>query len=374
MQKENKHPTRRSRLQLAILSALGLSACLLSPIAASAEISNNLYQQPAISSRLAAHSLMLDVADTGDRLVSVGERGFILLSDDAGQSWRQTQSPVSVTLTRVAFVTPKQGWAVGHAGVVLHTEDGGLTWQKQLDGVRVAELEVAAAEDAYTLDPNPDNEFKLKMAKRLVEDGPDKPLLNLYFTDARNGMVIGAYGLALATEDGGESWHSISNHLENPSGLHLYDIVDTGNSLYIAGEQGLLLASHNGGQTFEALDSPSLGTLFGLVSTESGGILAYGLRGGIYLSEDGGKSWQDIPNHLPVTLTAGTRLQDGTLLLLDESGRTLRSSDNGHSFSATPIAEPTYLTGLTQTADGELILTGLRGPKRLAEDSRDRES
>ncbi|WP_104005857.1 WD40/YVTN/BNR-like repeat-containing protein [Marinobacterium lutimaris] len=364
-------------MSLAVLSVLGLSAALLSPsavTAASAEISNNLYEQTAISSGLASHSLMLDVADTGDRLVSVGERGFILISDDAGRSWQQIQSPVSVTLTRVVFATPQQGWAVGHAGVVLHTKDGGLTWQKQLDGMRIAELEVTAATDAYNLDPNQENEFKLKMAKRLVEDGPDKPLLNLYFSDAHNGMVIGAYGLALTTEDGGASWHSISNHLDNPSGLHLYDIIENNGTLYIAGEQGLLLASYDGGGSFEELNSPSMGSLFGLVSTENGAIVIYGLRGGIYLSEDSGDSWQEIPNRLPITITAGARLQDGSLLLLDESGRTLRSSDNGHSFSATPIAEPTYLTGLTQTQDGELILTGLRGPIRLAEGSHDRES
>ncbi len=54
-----------------------------------------------------------------------GERGIVLLSDDAGVSWRQAKVPVSVSLTAVQFVDAEQGWAVGHLGVVLHTQDGG---------------------------------------------------------------------------------------------------------------------------------------------------------------------------------------------------------------------------------------------------------
>ncbi|MBN3816731.1 sialidase, partial [Paraburkholderia sp. Se-20369] len=56
------------------------------------------------------------LAKAGARIVAVGERGVILLSDDDGKHWR----PASVTpdqpstLTQVRFVTPSLGIAVGH--------------------------------------------------------------------------------------------------------------------------------------------------------------------------------------------------------------------------------------------------------------------
>ena len=44
---------------------------------------------------LAAKSVILDVALAGDRLVAVGERGHIVLSDDYGMTWRQVPCPTN---------------------------------------------------------------------------------------------------------------------------------------------------------------------------------------------------------------------------------------------------------------------------------------
>src|SRR5690606_9884464 len=89
----------------------------------------------------AQHSLQLAVSRAGNRLVAVGERGVVLLSDDDGRNWHQAENvPVSVTLTDVHFVSATHGWAVGHSGVVLHSADGGETWQRQLDGNQAAKI------------------------------------------------------------------------------------------------------------------------------------------------------------------------------------------------------------------------------------------
>ena len=67
---------------------------------------------------------LMDVARAGDRLVSVGERGFVLLSDDGGRTWRAIGTPVNRTLTGVAFEDAKTGVAVGHGASLVRTEDG----------------------------------------------------------------------------------------------------------------------------------------------------------------------------------------------------------------------------------------------------------
>tara|TARA_R110000764_G_scaffold90881_1_gene173354 strand:- start:6305 stop:7426 length:1122 start_codon:yes stop_codon:yes gene_type:complete len=321
--------------------------------------------QPAPQSAMAPNSLMLDVTAAGERLVAVGERGYILLSDDDGHSWRQAPSPVSVTLTRLYFVDSQYGWAVGHGGVVLHSKDGGATWSKQLDGVEAAQVELEAASAMQSVLPGQAADRRRSLAQRLVEEGADKPLLAVHFFDRRSGVVVGAYGLALSTQDGGNSWHSITDRLDNPMALHLYSFLDVNGTYFIAGEQGLLLRSEDHGASYTALDSPASGTIFGLLQSSPRGVLAYGLRGKAYLSEDRGASWTRVANNQPVTITAGTRLGNGELILVDETGRTLVSKDAGRSLNASSLAEPTYLTGLTVTPDGALAISSVRGVLRL---------
>ena len=84
---------RRTALAAAILSL----ACLAGPsYAASGSSVPDLLDLPARESARAQHSLQLAVTRAGNRLVAVGERGAVLLSDDAGRSWRQAKSvPVS---------------------------------------------------------------------------------------------------------------------------------------------------------------------------------------------------------------------------------------------------------------------------------------
>ncbi|MBI5444053.1 MAG: glycosyl hydrolase, partial [Deltaproteobacteria bacterium] len=112
-----------------------------------AEVSD-LLDRPATVSGRALRSVQLAVARAGKRLVSVGERGTVLLSDDDGRTWRQAKVPVSLTLTCVCFASERSGWAAGHSGVVLRTSDGGETWVKQLDGRQAAQIELAAAKAA----------------------------------------------------------------------------------------------------------------------------------------------------------------------------------------------------------------------------------
>ncbi|MNF62786.1 Ycf48-like protein precursor [compost metagenome] len=353
-----KIPARRFTL---LVLLLGLGVLPITWAQPETVTDAELYKRPALQSELAPRSLMLSVARAGTNLVAVGERGFILRSQDNGQSWKQIPSPVSVTLTQVTFATPTQGWAVGHAGVILHSKDGGLTWVSQLDGTQAAQLALDAASQALTEHTSDDNQQRVDEARRLQEDGPDKPFLAVHFFDEKHGLVVGAYGLAFETLDGGQHWQSISERLDNPSALHLYGILDLQGTLFIAAEQGLLLRSTDRGQHFRSVEIPANGTLFGLLASPRNHLLAFGLRGKIYRSEDQGDSWQTVANNQPVTLTAGLVLRDGSLLLVDETGRVLSSQDDGRTFTVSPQGQTTALTGLAQAGDGRIVVSGARG-------------
>ena len=51
--------------------------------------------------------ILLDVAMAGKRIVAVGERGVVLLSDDNGKTWTSVRAPVTRTLTAVTFFDDK---------------------------------------------------------------------------------------------------------------------------------------------------------------------------------------------------------------------------------------------------------------------------
>jgi photosystem II stability/assembly factor-like uncharacterized protein len=120
--------------------------------------------QAALLTPKALAAAMLAVTRAGERLVAVGERGTVLLSDDHGASWKQAAVPVQVTLASVCFADAKTGWAAGHLGVILRSDDAGATWQKQLDGIQAA---ARAAGGASCGDAK-----AIANAKRLVEEGP----------------------------------------------------------------------------------------------------------------------------------------------------------------------------------------------------------
>lgn len=335
-------------LTLALACGAADAATDASPGAASTPAA--LTTAASVSAR-SQRAAMLAVTRAGDRLVVAGERGAVLLSDDGGSSWRQARVPVRVALTAVQFVDARRGWAVGHFGVVLRSEDGGETWTLQLDGARAAQLAQAAAktDDARSA------------ADQLVQDGPDKPLLAVHFSDAERGFVVGAYNLALKTTDGGKSWQYVGHELPNPRRLHLYGIAVSGQQMLVAGEQGLLMASSDGGDRFRAVEAPYPGSYFGVFTAGPGTFVAYGLRGTAFRSDDAGKSWQKAEVPTAASLSAGLALSDGQLVLASQAGDLLVSADQGRHFNRLP-APPMPLAAMGQTKDGRLVLGTLRGP------------
>jgi photosystem II stability/assembly factor-like uncharacterized protein len=338
-----------------------MAVLLILPFAVTgAHAEPELLVRPAVHDTRASSRVMLAISRAGERVAAVGEHGIILLSDDNGKTWTQASVPVSLTLTNVRFVDATNGWAVGHGGIVLHTIDGGKSWIKQLDGVQAAALvhEAAAAAAGTGGD---DGRRALAAADRLVADGPDKPFLDVYFADERHGLIVGAYGLAFATEDGGKRWRSISGRIPNPQGLHLYSIDVSGNELFIAGEQGSLFRATGGWESFTKITTPYTGTYFGSLVASNNEIVVFGLRGNIYRSGDAGQTWQKIDGGSAATLTAGLRLPDGTLLLVNQAGQILQSHDAGSSFRQLALRNASELAGITQAADGSLVLSGVRG-------------
>ena len=264
---------------------------------------------------------MLDVAAIDGRLVAVGERGHVLISDNGGADWRQVEVPTRVMLTAITFVNNDVGFAVGHDSVILRTTDGGDTWDEVF---------------------------------RAPED--EAPFFDVWFADESNGVAIGAYGSHFRTADGGVTWNF------EPLGdtdWHLHQIARSDDGrLFVAAEAGFIFRSDDGGETWTELVSPYEGSYFGVLPLGGEALLIYGLRGHLFRSEDAGETWTEISTGTVALLDTGLRLADGTVLIAGLGGTVLISNDGGMSFSKHQQPGRRGITAVAQGADGSLVMTG----------------
>jgi photosystem II stability/assembly factor-like uncharacterized protein len=321
---------RKIALLATALSLLGCAVLSAPVLAAAAPASDTVY---AIESAKAAKSLMLDVVHAGKRLVAVGDRGHILYSDDQGATWAQAKVPTRALLTSVFFVDDKHGWAVGHDAQILASEDGGVTWTKQFEDLK-----------------------------------REAPLLDVWFKDVNSGFAVGAYGALLETTDGGKHWEDASDRLDNEDQYHLNGIASVKDAgLFIVGEQGSMFRSADWGQTWEKLEGPYQGSLFGVIGTaQANTLLAYGLRGNLYRSTDFGSTWEQVElkaarGALEFGLSGATLLDDGSIVIVGNGGSVIRSNDNGETFSVFNRPDRISVSAVTAAGNGNLILAGQGG-------------
>ncbi len=319
-------------------------------------------QRPAQPSALATQRLLTAVAPVGrDRLVAVGQRGHVLISQDGGGTWAQARVPVSSDLAAVQFVDAQRGYAVGQDGVVLGSSDGGRSWTRLLDGRAANTLALAQLRQA------PDSAERTRLLDELqrnVDSGPDKPLLDLYFSSAQEGFVVGAYNLIFQTRDGGKTWQSWYDRSDNSDKLfNLYSLRPHKGQLFAAGEAGVVMRLDPVQQRFVRLDTGYAGSFFGLLDA-GGALIAHGMRGNAVITRDGGASWRPVVTGLQASIAASAKGADGRLWLADQIGNVSVSRDGGDHFTRVPLGTTVPVASLHVTPS-TLVLAGPRGVRSL---------
>ncbi|GAB2458181.1 YCF48-related protein [Comamonas humi] len=315
------------------LAVAVLTACAAGGHGAMAQVTADAKSliHPAWKSSSLTSTMYLDAALAGKRIVAVGERGTIALSDDMGATWRQARSvPVPAMLTSVYFVDEKAGWAVGHWGVVLKTEDGGETWT----------LQQSTSET-------------------------DQPLFSVYFRTPTEGIAVGLWSLMLRTEDGGKTW----NKVELPAApgkkradQNLFRIfADAQQALYVAGERGALLRSADGGRHWDAIDTGYSGSLWAGIVLHDGSLLVGGLRGTVLRSPDQGNTWRQVPTAVTSSITDFLQLRDGSIIATALDGIELTSVDSANSFKSSQRPDRAAYTAAVSPDGTNSILFTARG-------------
>ena len=343
---------RTLRAKLLLIVSIGvLSFCL------PAEAGNNkdkLETRYSMMSMKAAGALLVDAVEVNGKLVIVGARGHILVSRDAGKSWKQAKVPTHNLITGVYFVSSDYGWAVGHEAMIMNTTDGGESWNFQYGDPFV----LPGSDDEQSNQGFSDDDF-------LAMNRAGSPLLDIWFKNEKEGFAVGAYGYFLRTVDGGKTWDDISKLIDNEDGWHLNSIASTdGKLVYVAGEKGVLYRSLDGGQSWETLNSPYDGSFFGMVvGPGENEALIFGLQGHIFRTSDRGDNWREILTKNTNGLMSGTLYGDRGVILVGNGGVMMFSKDDGNSFVKQVTDDRNSIAGIVRAGEKKIVLVGQGGVK-----------
>jgi photosystem II stability/assembly factor-like uncharacterized protein len=246
------------RSRSAALAFVSLAVVLVSARSGAVVVKDNLYAVKAVSASEAWVA---------------GNFGSIYHTNDAGRTWTSRQSGTRLPLFGVDFTADgREGWIVGKSSLVLHTADGGRTWKPQKSAVPA-----------------------------------EKPLFAVRVLDAQTVWAVGDWGAIEVTHDGGATWEdrslsTIAVKVEQSpdrvtttvtDDVILYDVSfpDPAHG-FVAGEFGTLLATSDGGKTWEKRDVGTEKTLFGVTFTTPDVGWAVGIDGLILHTRDGGRTWR----------------------------------------------------------------------------------
>jgi photosystem II stability/assembly factor-like uncharacterized protein len=315
-------------------------------------------QPPAVQSERTWENYFGVAILPSKRVVVVGDKGVVMISDDQGRTWTRQQLKNGVeysNLYSVAFTADgSSGWAVGDNGVIFRTDDHGSTWsqQKPPAGVTGALMTVGMA-DAQKACAGGDHGVIV-----CTSDGGahwnqqnigDMGVFDLAFTDANNGWAVGEFHVMLHTGDGGRSWKIVSggDRMKNSDPYFAIAFAGAHDGLAL-GLAGIALESSDGGNTWKSADlSIEHKSFYAVVAapTPAGAFYAVGETGVAASIADGKLSQMQSGTSNAIVAVAFSE-QFGIAVGL--SGNLLRSDDGGQHWHSLNLGEQTAREGREQ--------------------------
>jgi photosystem II stability/assembly factor-like uncharacterized protein len=196
---------------------------------------------------------------------AVGDGGTILTTTNGGSTWTTQSSGSSNPIYGVSFISLTQGWACGYSGLLLTTTNGGATWTRVVwpfgDGVLCTETWAAISIADATHGWMAGGKYVAWQTAPLwkldyISGSYDATnVLGLDRVSAARAWAVGSKGSAgvIYTTGDGTAWQAQST----PAVTGWFTDVScpTAANVWVSGYQGKVLASSNGGASWEVQDT-----------------------------------------------------------------------------------------------------------------------
>ena len=201
--------------------------------------------------------------------------------------------------------------------------------------------------------------------------------LDIAFTSADHGFLVGSNRLILETNDGGASWNERSLDLPEEENFRLISIAFDGDDGWIAGQPGLLMHTTDGGQNWTRLfldtklpGEPYLITALGPNNAE----LATNV-GAVYRTSDGGGSWDAEVSDAAGATRDLRRSPDGAYVSVSSLGNFYATWDPGQPvWQVHQRVSSQRLQSIGYQPNGKLWMVARGAQIRFNEDAADNES
>jgi photosystem II stability/assembly factor-like uncharacterized protein len=235
-----------------------------------------------------------------------GSAGTLLTTDDGGKNWKKQNGITEDTILQVYFSDESNGWLLCERNIynrgsnsvsyLLKTNDGGKNWERMEiveDGrTRIAKIFFDDKNNGFAIGesgafyvlPNAEEKWKKRASpiRYLLLDGE--------FTDDSHGVIVGAGGSILFTEDAGSTWNQ-SNVFGDAKGKFNSVFFINQKTGWTAGTNGRIFQTTSGGKTWREQKSGITKNLTGIFFINSKEGWAIGEEGSILQTTTAGNTW-----------------------------------------------------------------------------------
>lgn len=294
---------------------------------------------------------------------AVGDTGTILMTADAGASWRAQDVSTTSSLHGVSAIDAHTAWVCGEDNVVLRTTDGGRNWASVLPDIQGDFYSVSALNGQVAWIAG--NNQGIALIQKTTDGGQtwadqsplDYGINDISAVDAGVVWAVTWRGTFYSSTDGGDSWNqadspvgSIHNRVQAFSATRAYAVTDYGYFVKTTDGVNFTATEVTPGRNLKSLtfSSPQTGWVVGD-------------DGYIGVTNDGGAGWAVQASGITDVLLGIGRCETGQLFACGSSGQLLRAELPAGPWTRLGSGDTDDLHGMTSAGDRTAWACGLDG-------------
>ncbi len=269
-------------------------------------------------------SSIVSMSHSNNTVYLTTSMGRYFYTTDNGVNWNSIQNTNTDSFVNHLFFT--------NTSILMSTTDGvyasidtGATWSRWNNGLRALQIN--------SLEKN-----------------------NLYIFAGTDSQGMFRSG------DSGENWILINNGLNNTNTLHIDEILEIGNTIFIATGDGIYKSSNNG-DFWERKLNPGLNKSTQGLDFHNGVLVTGVSETGIYTSTDNGENWSLTSTSGLNTQTSyySVKIYDSNIVVSNNSGEMYISKDLGNTWNDISITSSFHLTYDFEFIDNNLYAATTKG-------------